>query len=231
MNKKISVRMLVEIAIFAALAVALDMLEGGIFRGIFINGGSIGIAMVPVFIIAYRRGLLAGILTGLIVSLLQMLGGIYVISGATYEGAMKFLAPFFQVMLDYVLGFTLVGVAGAFAHNYHNATTSKNKILWIIVGTVVGGLLKYTSHVLAGGLFWLDPTGDPFLGVSNGSWWFSFVYNGAACIPSIILSTAVIILIYKIHPQFLEVSEKEDDAENAFSNDLVTESKEDKNEF
>ena len=208
MNKKISVRVLAEIAIFAALGFALDALQGGIFKGVFANGGSIGLAMVPVFIIAYRRGLLPGIACGLVLSFVQMLGGVYIISSASYSGAMKVLAPFAQVMLDYVLGYTIVGIAGAFSGKYKNAESFNQKIYWIVVGTVIGGLGKYAMHVLSGGLFWLDPEIE-FMGVNGGSWLYSFVYNGAYCIPNIIICTPVMILIAKVYPAFLEPKEQE----------------------
>lgn len=207
MSKKFSVRVLAEIAIFAAIGFALDALQGGIFKGVFLNGGSIGIAMVPVFIISYRRGLLPGIICGLVLSVIQMLGGVYVISGATYDGAMKVLAPFFQILLDYILGYTLVGVAGAFASKYKNSKDS-TKLLWIVVGTVIGGLLKYASHVLAGGLFWLNPE-ISFWGVNGGSWLYSFVYNGAYCIPNIVICTSIMVLIAKFYPVFLDAKDKE----------------------
>ena len=202
-TNKITVKVLAEIAIFSALALALDFIQSGYSRGMFVNGGSIGIAMVPVFIIAYRRGLVAGLISGFIVSILQMLGGIYVVTGATYDGAMQFFAPFIQILLDYVLGYTVVGMAGAFSGKYKKGKTIKERILWIVVGTVIGGLLKYACHVLAGGLFWLDPTAKPMFGVTGETWLYSFVYNGAACIPSTILSTAVMVLIGAFYPQLL----------------------------
>lgn len=208
MNKKISVRVLAEIAIFAALGFALDALQAGIFRGVFVNGGSIGLAMVPVFIIAYRRGLLPGVACGLILSFVQMLGGVYIISGATYSGAMKVIAPFAQVLLDYVLGYTIVGIAGAFSGKYKKSTSFNQKMVWIIVGTVIGGLGKYVCHVLAGGFFWLNPEIE-FMGVNGGSWLYSFVYNGAYCIPNIIICTPIMILIAKVYPAFLEPKEQE----------------------
>ena len=202
-TNKITVKVLAEIAIFSALALALDFLQSGYSKGLFINGGSIGIAMVPVFIIAYRRGLVAGLISGFIVSILQMLGGIYVVTGATYDGAMQFFAPFIQILLDYVLGYTVVGMAGAFSGKYKKGKTIKERILWIVVGTVIGGLLKYACHVLAGGLFWLNQNAKPMFGVTDETWLYSFVYNGAACIPSTILSTAIMVLIGAFYPQLL----------------------------
>lgn len=197
-KEKFSTKVLAEIAIFAALAFALDALQGGIFKGVFVNGGSIGFAMVPVFIISYRRGLLPGLLCGFILSLVQMLGGIYIIQGKTLDGAfMQAMGPFIQVMLDYVLAYTVVGFTGALAKKYSTSNTTKSKLLWIIVGCVIGGLLKYACHVLAGLWFW---PGEMW-GVGGTA--YSFLYNGLYCIPNIVLCTIIMVIIAKAYPQFL----------------------------
>ena len=47
------------------------------------------------------------------------------------------------------------------------------------------------------------------MGVNGGSWLYSFVYNGAYCIPNIIICTPVMILIAKVYPAFLEPKEQE----------------------
>lgn len=208
-KQKFSTKVLAEVAIFAALAFALDALQGGIFKGVFVNGGSIGFAMVPVFLISYRRGLLPGILTGFILSLIQMLGGIYIIQGKTLDGAfMQAMGPFIQVMLDYVLAYTVVGFAGGFAGMYSKANNYKSKALWICVGCVVGGLLKYISHLLAGIWFW---PGEMW-GVGGIA--FSFLYNGLYCIPNIIICTAVMLIIAKAYPQFLNPDNNTIEEEN-----------------
>lgn len=208
-TNKITVKVLAEIAIFSALALALDFLQSGYSKGLFINGGSIGIAMVPIFIIAYRRGLLAGLICGFIVSVLQMLGGILICPVADYSGVMRVLVPFFQVSLDYVLAYTFVGFAGAFAGLYKGSKSKGKKLLWIIVGCLVGGLLKYLVHVLSGGFFYLNFGGE-FFGVKDDSWFYSFFYNGCFSIPSIVLSTAIMAIIGVFYPQILLPGNKGD---------------------
>lgn len=231
--KNNAIRVLAEIAIFAALGFALDALEGGIFKGVFPNGGSIGFAMIPVLIIAYRRGMGPGILCGLILSIVQMLGGVYVISGKSYDGALSVLAPIAQISLDYVLAYTVVGFAGAFAGMYKHGD-NKTKIIAIIVGSVIGGLLKYTCHLLSGGLFWLDPSIE-FLGVNGGSWVYTFWYNGLYMIPNIILCTIVMVIIALVYPAFLNPDAPKEivnDVEKveAVEEDSNSESKEESNE-
>ncbi|MDE5714848.1 MAG: energy-coupled thiamine transporter ThiT [Anaeroplasmataceae bacterium] len=211
-REKFSTKVLAEVAIFAALAFALDALQGGIWRGVFFNGGSIGFAMVPIFIIGYRRGLLPGILCGLIVSLVQMLGGIYVINASSFENSfMRIMGPFIQIMLDYVLAYTVVGLSGVFARMYANGKSMKSKILWIIVGTACGSLLKYACHVVAGGVFWLSASVEDaasFMGVKSISWGYSFLYNGAYCIPNMLICSATMVVIARFYGQFLVPSTK-----------------------
>ena len=203
--KNFSVKVLCEIAIFAAIGFVLDILQSGIWKGAFVNGGSIGIAMVPVFIISYRRGLVPGILCGLLLSLIQMLGGIYIMNAQT--GWKSTIGPFIQIMLDYVLAYTVVGFAGAFSRMYKNAKSSKIKYTAIIVGCILGGMLKYFCHVLSGGLFWLGDGSYKFLGIANSSWLYSFVYNGAFSIPNIIICTIIMVIIAKAYPSFLVAEE------------------------
>ncbi len=212
MKEKFSTRVLAEIAIFAAIGFALDALQSGIFRGVWVNGGSVGIAMIPVFIIAYRRGLVPGLLCGLILSLVQMLGGIYIMNAATFDNKfIQVMGPFIQVMLDYVLAYFLVGFAGAFSGLYKNAESMKMKILWISVGVIVGGLLKYACHVAAG-YFWLYPGGDAFWGAATDTMAYSFVYNLYAVF-NIFICLPIMILIARFYPKFLnpDYAEKKDE--------------------
>lgn len=208
-TKKFSIRVLAEIAIFAAIAYVLDLFQGIWFKGVWPNGGSVGIAMVPIFVIAYRRGLLPGLLCGLIVGTVQMSGGVYAVTGKNFTNEfMKVMAPFIQVSLDYVLAYFLVGFAGAFAKAYAKGKDFKTKLIWIIVGTVFGGLLKFLAH-FAAGYFWLN-TSKPFAGIDSGSMLFSFVYNGTYCIPNIILCTTIMIVIARIAPFLLDVDYKKE---------------------
>ena len=195
--KNFSVKVLCEIAIFAAIGFVLDILQGGIWKGAFANGGSIGFAMVPIFVICYRRGLIPGLICGLLLSLVQMLGGIYVINGSSMEGWKQTFGPFLQIMLDYILAYTVVGFAGAFAGMYKKGN-GKTKYIAIICGCVLGGMLKYFSHAFAGIFFW---PGEMW-GVSGAL--YSWLYNGLYMIPNIIVCTVVMILIAKFYPMFID---------------------------
>lgn len=193
-NEK-NLQIIAEIAIFGALAFALDMIQGVLSRGIFPNGGSIGLSMIPILIIAYRREIKSGLICGLIVSLLQMLGGIYAIAANWYLVVL-------QILLDYVIAFPLVGLAGIFRKKYQMATLNKQRTKFLWFGTILGGGLKLLVHYLAGIIFWSYTFPKNFFG---GPLMYSFVYNGAYMIPNIILSALILVLVSYKQPSILNL--------------------------
>ena len=189
LGQKITVKVLAEVAIFAAIAFALDYIQGAFSSGIFINGGSIGIAMLPILIISFRRGLIPGLICGFVVSVVQLIGGsIYILNGL-------------QFILDYLVSYTVVGFAGLFAGLYKKADKLSTQILWIVVGSFVGGALKFLSH-FAAGYFWLYE--GEFWGMSTNSMLYSFVYNIAYCGPNIVITTVLMFIVAKFYPAILD---------------------------
>src|SRR5699024_10474383 len=89
---------LVEVAMFTALALALDLLPFLSFK-IWGQGGSISFAMIPVFIVAFRWGLKGGLLTGFLYGALQIPFGAWI------------MTPL-QGFIEYGLAFTVLGFAG-----------------------------------------------------------------------------------------------------------------------
>ena len=191
MKQILSVRAITEIAIFAALGFVLDLLQGFITGGLFPNGGSIGIAMVPIFIMCYRRGFICGLVTGLILGLTQMIGGVYAISDAWYK-------VFAQVALDYWLAYPLCAFAGLFMALYKK----NNKVNWIIIGCIVGGFAKYLCHFLSGVIFWPSDAWNV-----GSSFLYSVLYNGAYMIPSIILCIIIMVIIGYKYSKFFIIDE------------------------
>ncbi len=202
--KKISTTCLAEIAIMATLALALDFLQGGLFKGVFVNGGSIGFAMLPILVLTYRRGFIPGLISAFILSFLQMLGGIYAIADSWYMVLL-------QIMLDYIVAYPLVAFAGIFFKAFKNSTTQNNKIKYLWLGTIVGGLLKLLSHYLAGVIFWSSSTPEGFVG---GAYLYSLVYNGGFMIPNIILCGLALTLMFIKAPQLFEIQDRKEKISN-----------------
>ncbi|MFA6796583.1 MAG: energy-coupled thiamine transporter ThiT [Bacilli bacterium] len=194
MKKTFSIRTMAEVAIFAALGYVLDFLAGAYSAPLFVNGGSIGIAMVCVYIVAYRRGFFPALLVGLIMGLLDLADGFYSIADVWYKA-------FAQVALDYVVAYPLVAFAGLFKGMFDRSSNNKGKILAIVYGCTLGGILKLLSHVLSGVLFWSNDF-QPTWGISSPLL-FSFVYNGAYMVPCIVLSMAIVIFIAYKYSEFL----------------------------
>ena len=184
MNKTSNyIRTICEIGMFAAIGFVLDELQGILSKGLFINGGSIGFAMIAVIIIGFRRGWLPAILTGLIMGLFDIATSAYIIHPA-------------QLFLDYILPYALVGLGCLFKIPFDKTNDKKKKIMWLSIATLVGGIAKFFSHYLAGVIFWSDPSGFAWNLTNTNVYLYCFIYNIAFIGPSIIISGAILILMY-----------------------------------
>lgn len=195
---KFNSKLIAEIAIMAALAFALDFIQGPITRGLFPNGGSIGIAMLPILILSYRRGFIYGFLAGLILSFIQMLGGVYLSADQWYMIIL-------QLLLDYILAYPLVAFAGIFREKYLNSENKTKKNAFLIYGVILGGFLKIVCHYLAGVIFWSSSCPEGYFG---GAYVYSFVYNSSYMIPNIILNALILVLMANKFHGLLNPNEK-----------------------
>ena len=184
------VRTLCEIGIIAALGFVFDELQGILFKGIFVNGGSIGFAMIAVLVMAYRRGWLPAILTGLLMGLMDVATSAYILHPV-------------QLLLDYILPYAIVGLVGLLRPLYIKAESKSSKILWLISGAVIGGLLKFTSHYLAGIIYWADPAYFAWNLNEMNPYLYCFVYNIAFIGPSIVLCAGLLVVMYLTAPKIL----------------------------
>jgi thiamine transporter len=167
-----AVQIMVEIALAAALAVVLSMLK--LFR--MPQGGSVSLEMIPVFYIALRHGGLWGCLTGLLMGLGQLFFGAYIVHPA-------------QLILDYPLAFTLLGVSGFF-----RTIPAKKKMAWGLtlgaIGMIIGCALRFSSHLISGVIFFGEYAPE-----GMNVWLYSAVYNASYLIPAALISIVVVLLI------------------------------------
>lgn len=204
MKSLFNIRTITEIAIFAAIGYVLDFLAGAYSKPLFPNGGSIGLALLPVFIISFRRGPVAGILTGLIMGLLDLADGFYAIAGTWWKA-------FLQVALDYWIAYPLAGFAGFLSYALKEDDTPKRRVTIILLGCLLGGMLKFLSHYLSGVLFWGDDQSAFAWGLySLNKYTYSLIYNIAYMGPCIIVSGSLMALITIKFPKFLFPNEKEE---------------------
>ena len=192
---------LCEVGIFAALGFVFDELQGILFKGIFPNGGSIGIAMIAVLIIAYRRGLWPALLTGLIMGLLDVATSAYILHPV-------------QMILDYIIPYALVGFAALLKPFFDKYDDKKSKILWLIAGVVIGGLFKFTSHYLAGIFFWTKSSDFAWGMEATNLYLYCFIYNIAFIGPSIVLCAAIMVPLYLKAPKVFLVNDEQQEVAN-----------------
>ncbi len=150
-------------------------------------GGSLTLfSMLPFVLVSFRHGLKWGLLCGLANSLLQMLiGGLYPPPSGTL------IAFVGMILLDYILAFSVLGLACFFAKPV------KNKMAAIAFGTATVCFLRFVCSFLSGTIIWASFSNAVEL--SNAALG-SFLYNGAYMLPEMILTTIAALLLYKSAP-------------------------------
>lgn len=188
MKKRMKILTMAEIAIFASIGFALDLLAT-LYSGFFPFGGSISLAIIPIVILSFRRGTLPAILCGLIVGLLDLTDGFYTISDKWYNSL-------FQIGLDYIFTYMFVGLVGL----AKPLIKKFNYVIVVVFSTVVAGFIKYFSHFMSGVLFWPKFENQPFLDRVI----YSLSYNGSYMIPTIIVCSILMFFIsFKIKKLFI----------------------------
>ena len=153
--------LLTESGIMLACATILSMIE--IVRLPY--GGSVTLfSMLPVILVAYRRGTLWGLFTAFAFSLLQMLLGLNNLSYGTSAGAVAAI-----ILLDYVVAFTVLGLGGLFRF-------MKSQSAGLALGTLLVCVFRYLAHVVVGFTVWRDISIPAAQAVV-----YSFIYNRLGC--------------------------------------------------
>ena len=136
MNRnKNSTRDLVLLAMYAALFMAVELIQNqfGLFK--MPQGGSLGLSSVILLLASYHLGVKKGVAISLISVLLQFL-----------TGKMYLEAGIVGFLLDYVLAFGIYGIA-----------SSVPNVKWFYPGVIVTNTIRLAAHTLAGTLVWDVP--------------------------------------------------------------------------
>ncbi|MBR4549124.1 MAG: energy-coupled thiamine transporter ThiT [Oscillospiraceae bacterium] len=172
MKKNLTLRALTEGAVFVALAQILSYLK--LFR--LPQGGSITVAMLPIFLYCARWGFGPGILASFVYSVLQLL-----LDGAYAWGWQSILG-------DYIVAYTALGLAGLF-HKQKNG---------FFVGIVVGCLARLLIHYVVGATVWGEYMPETFFGMTMHSpWFYSLLYNGSYMLIDMLVCLLVGALLWK----------------------------------
>lgn len=169
-----------EIALAIALAAVLNLPPLRIHLPVNIAGGTVSLTMLPILVIAMRRGVAAGVTAGALFGLVDLAMEPYVVHPV-------------QLLLDYPVAFGLVGLAGVGAAVYRS--TRSPLLRW---GALFGGLLlgvigRFASHWLSGVVFFgaSAPAGQPV-------WLYSAVYNATYLLPSFAITAVAAALVFPV---------------------------------
>lgn len=176
MNK--SVKKLCVTAIMIAIATVLNDLVPHFEMPL---GGSVTpVSMLPIVLIPFIFGTKWGLSSAFMFSIVQLLIGI---SEGILGWGMTPIALIGMIIFDYILAYTVLGLAGIFA----NRGTAG-----IISGVAGVCVLRFICHFISGCTF-----------CASWSAWdnvylYSFCYNGAYMLPELILTTVVTVLVLKL---------------------------------
>ena len=183
---------LAEAAVLMAVAVVLDYLCKLIpFQ--FPYGGGISISVLPLIYFTFRRGTVWGLSAGIVFSVLQIITGWYAPPAGTWWALILCL------ILDYMLAFSLLGLADLFAKLF-----GKYRLVGYGVGTVAVCLLRFLCSFLSGVVLW-----GSYCPEGMNVWVYSLLYNGGYMVPNAILTGIFAVLLCKaLDPKTLRPMKK-----------------------
>lgn len=155
------------------------------------QGGSITPAsLLPVMLFAYIFGFRKGLMTGMIYGWLQFIQSPW------------FVHPL-QVILDYLLGFMSIALAGVFK----SMNSLKRRHMYdLLAGIVLAGTFRYLCSIISGVVFFAEYAGD------MNVWIYSLGYNSVLMIDTAIAFGVCIFLQFS--PHFKKLARYLDDGKN-----------------
>lgn len=171
-----NIRVTIEIAIFTALAIVLDQIV--LFR--MPQGGSISLAMLPIIVIALRRGTMVGITTGFLTGLLNFIFG-------------GFFVNLFQMLLDYPLAVAVIGFAGVYSKTFQKQLANGQFTMAAFsasCATMISGFAALVPHTIAGVVFY-----STFAPKNQSVLLYSLIYNASFLIPKALVTLVVVAIL------------------------------------
>lgn len=175
-NNRLFIADIVEIAVFVAIAIILDL--PFLKVKIVANGGSISLVMLPLIFVSLRKGAIKGfIASGILFGLITCLTDGY--GFATY--------PF-----DYLIGFGSCALIGLFKKPIFGTKKSFIKYLIFILGSLLVFLVRLMGSTISGSIIY---------GLDFGG---SIIYNLTYLGPSFIATMIVGVLLLPIFLQIMK---------------------------
>lgn len=160
-----STTVLAESAAMIALASVLFMVKVFVFP----EGGEVTLgSMVPILLLALRRGVRVGVVAGVVFGLIVL-----------------YLEPFIaypaQVLLDYPLAYGSLGLAGLM---------KGRGTAGAVAGAGIGIGSRFVCHFVSGVLFFAS-----YAPVGESAYLYSAIYNASYLVPELVISASAIIVL------------------------------------
>ena len=183
-KKRPDLRSMIECAIMVALATVLSMIK--LYEAPL--GGSVTLlSMLPVSVLSIRLGLKWGLTGGFLYAMIQM----FLDRGKVISWGLTPAALIGCIIFDYLLAFTVIGLAGAFRGFGR---------IGMVCGIAMGLFARFCSHLVSGTLIfdvWMpEGWGNPFI--------YSVAYNGAYMLPELVFTVIAAMILTKT-PAFRNV--------------------------
>ena len=180
MNKsRLTVRWLVESAIMIAIGTILSEFPKIDFP---LGGGLTICSMLPLVLISWRYGVGRGLIAAVAYSLLQLLLGM---NNVQYAASALMAAGI--ILLDYVVPYTLIGLAGMFKGRM------KDPRLGLVLGIAVTFTLRFLCHFVTGWWIWDALWPNEFGWASP---FYALAYNGSYMGAELVLTSVVAWILY-----------------------------------
>lgn len=171
-RSKTNIRCMCEGALMVALAEILSFLP--LYKMPW--GGSVDLAMLPIFLFCARWGFAPGMIVSTAHAILQTL----------FEGGIAI--GWQSIVGDFLLAYMIMGFAGLFR-------SVKGGFYW---GSLVGCSLRFLVHYVVGATIWAEYMPEEFFGMTMTTpWLYSALYNGAYMLPDCMLVLFVGFLLMK----------------------------------
>lgn len=176
---KNTTKWLVESAIMIAIGTILSELKWDFPLG----GGLTPCSMLPLVLIAWRYGCPRGLVTAAAYSLLQLILGL---DNVQYAASALMAAGI--VLLDYIVPYTGIGLAGMFKGKWEDGRVA------MVLGIAVTFLLRLACHFITGWWIW------DALWPNEFGWTapvYSIAYNGSYMIAELVLTSVAACLLFR----------------------------------
>ncbi len=178
--KKIDTKKLTVSAIMIALATVLSLIKVWTMP---LGGAVTLLSMLPVALIAIIYGTKHGLWCAFVYSLCQLGLSIAEVVG----WGLTPTALIGTIFLDYIIAFTVLGLAGLFA---------KNGVSGYILGITLSLILRFLCHFISGVIIfdiWMPEEW-------SNIWLYSLCYNGAYMLPELITTIVGAVVLLKLSP-------------------------------